>query len=75
MQTLADDTQTAVRVFFGEVRCQSPFGEVPANTTTEVEIDLVNLDCDGPRPANGQATSLYLRFAAGMFRLDDVRLY
>jgi hypothetical protein len=40
VQTLADDTQTGVRVFFGEVRCQSPFGEVPANTTTQVEIDL-----------------------------------
>jgi mannan endo-1,4-beta-mannosidase len=60
VQTLGDDTQTAVRVFFGEVRCQSPFGDVPANTTTQVEIDMVNLNCDGLRPADGRATSLYL---------------
>lgn len=75
VQTLADDTQTAVRVFFGEVRCQSPFGDVPANTTTQVEIDLMNLNCDGPRPANGRATSLYLRFSPGTFRLDNVQLH
>jgi hypothetical protein len=75
VQTLGDDTQTAVRVFFGEVRCQSPFGDVPANTTTQVEIDMVNLNCDGLRPADGRATSLYLRFSSGTFRLDNVQLY
>lgn len=74
LQTLEEDTQTAVRVFFGEVRCQSTFGDVPANTTTSVEIDLVGLNCDGPRPADGLATSLYLRFSPGTFRLDNVQL-
>lgn len=75
VQTLDNETQTAVRVFFGDVRCQSAFGNVPANTTTQVEIDLVNLNCNGLRPADGRATALYLRFGTGTFRLDNVLLY
>jgi mannan endo-1,4-beta-mannosidase len=73
VQVGADDSETGVRVFFGDVRCQSFGARVPANTTSRVELDLINMTCDAPRP-NARASSMYVLFSAGTFRLDNVQL-
>lgn len=74
IQTGAAGSETGVRVFFGEVRCQSFGDEVPPNTTQRVELDLINMNCDSTRPTAG-AGSLYLVFSAGTFRIDNVQIH
>lgn len=68
-----NEVTARARIFFGTVRCQSAFTPVPANATS-VELDLINLNCDGARPPGARATSLYLRFNGGTYRIDNVQL-
>jgi mannan endo-1,4-beta-mannosidase len=73
IQTGAAASETGVRIFFGEVRCQSFGDEVPPNTTLRVELDIINMNCDSTRPAVG-ASSIYIVFSAGTFRIDNVQI-
>lgn len=68
-----DGTNRGVRIQYGDVRCQTPFVWLPQNTTGEVEVDLTTATCMGT-PDKTRATALYLRFSAGTFHFDDVKL-
>jgi hypothetical protein len=69
-----DGTNRGARIFFGPVRCQSPQTWVPQNTVETLEIDLRSMNCTGGEPDFTQATSLYLRFSAGTFHIDNVQI-
>ncbi len=75
LQTGAAASETGVRIFFGDVRCQSFGDQVPANTTARVELNLINMSCDSPRPSSAPASSLYIVFSAGTFRIDHVQIH
>ncbi|HVZ33683.1 MAG TPA: Ig-like domain-containing protein, partial [Polyangiaceae bacterium] len=70
-----DGTNEGARILYGSVRCQSPLVWVPQNTTGEIDIDLSSMTCNGSTPPDlTQATALYLRFSAGTFHFDNVRI-
>jgi hypothetical protein len=66
-------TNRAVRIFYGDVRCQSALVWLPQNTTGEVDVELASMNCMGT-PDRTRATSIYLRFNPGTFRFDDLRI-
>ncbi|MEY2934504.1 MAG: hypothetical protein RL033_5253 [Pseudomonadota bacterium] len=69
-----DGTNRAVRILYGDVRCQSDFVWLPQGTSGEVQVDLDAMTCTGGTPDRTRATALYLRFNAGTFHFDHVRI-
>jgi len=55
------------------MRVRKPYCS-PQNTSGEVQVDLESMTCTGGTPDRTRATALYLRFNAGTFRFDNVKI-
>jgi len=74
IKTLAAGTSqnAAIQVGAAWEWCQGTWGWINPNTTTTVDIDLLNLSCASP--ALNQVNSIYIWFSGGgTFYLDNVR--